>query len=250
MENLRRAIGFSVALATILIYSVPLKAESPKADPIIISVTAPPALSDGGPVLSTSWSQAKPYTGVSISILVDSFIVGQTPTANAYLTTRISPGTTNADEIAHTQFTVPTDLPVCSPSSCGAMVTLFSGLGLGPGLFRHNESKCLKYRHSWLVSRAQSDRTARHWGSEGPSFFASAVASYPPANDFTPLNDAMNISVTGSVPFAGTPGKPNCFGQSVSALAQQFCGLNSAASALDFSSVQALHKAISEFCKR
>jgi hypothetical protein len=101
-----------------------------KADTIIISVTAPPALSTGiggiSRVVPTSWSQSKPYTRVSISALVDSLHVGQTPTANAYLTTRIGAGTTAADEIAHTQFTVPAELPVCSPSSCGAMVTLFS----------------------------------------------------------------------------------------------------------------------------
>jgi hypothetical protein len=49
--------------------------------------------------------------------------------------------------------------------------------------------------------------------------------------------------------FAGTPGKANCHGQSVSALARQFGGLNSAAAALGFSSVQALQKAIMEFCE-
>ena len=49
--------------------------------------------------------------------------------------------------------------------------------------------------------------------------------------------------------FAGTPGKPNCHGQSVSALAQQFGGLDAAATALGFPSVQALQDAIREFCE-
>jgi uncharacterized repeat protein (TIGR03803 family) len=49
--------------------------------------------------------------------------------------------------------------------------------------------------------------------------------------------------------FAGTPGKPNCFGQSVSALAKQYGGLNTAAAALGFDSVQALQEAIREFCE-
>ena len=116
--------------------SVTQVTESLKADPIIISVAAPPALStliDASSIVSTSWSQSKPYTGVSIAVLVDSAIVGQTPTADAYLTTRIGPGTTAMGEIAHTRFAVPAELPVCSPASCGAMVTLFSGLSLGPG---------------------------------------------------------------------------------------------------------------------
>jgi hypothetical protein len=48
--------------------------------------------------------------------------------------------------------------------------------------------------------------------------------------------------------FAGTPGKANCHGKSVSALAQQYGGLNNAAAALDYSSVSALQNAILEFC--
>jgi YVTN family beta-propeller protein len=48
--------------------------------------------------------------------------------------------------------------------------------------------------------------------------------------------------------FAGTPGKANCHGQSISALAQQYEGLNAAASALGFPSVQALQNAIRAFC--
>lgn len=48
--------------------------------------------------------------------------------------------------------------------------------------------------------------------------------------------------------FAGTPGKANCHGKSVSALAQQFGGLNGAAAGLGFASVGALQDAILAFC--
>jgi len=48
--------------------------------------------------------------------------------------------------------------------------------------------------------------------------------------------------------FAGTPGQANCHGKSVSALAQQFGGINAAADALGFSSVQDLQEAIRAFC--
>jgi YVTN family beta-propeller protein len=48
--------------------------------------------------------------------------------------------------------------------------------------------------------------------------------------------------------FAGTPGKANCHGKSVSALAQQYGGLNNAAAALGFDSVSALQDAIMAFC--
>jgi len=49
--------------------------------------------------------------------------------------------------------------------------------------------------------------------------------------------------------FAGTPGKANCYGESVSALARQYHGLNAAAAAQEFSSVRELQNAISEFCE-
>ena len=49
--------------------------------------------------------------------------------------------------------------------------------------------------------------------------------------------------------FAGTPGKANCPGQSVSAVARQFGGLNAAAAALEFSNAQALEDAILAFCQ-
>ena len=49
--------------------------------------------------------------------------------------------------------------------------------------------------------------------------------------------------------FAGTPGKANCYGKSVSALARQYGGLNSAAAALGYSDVSALQTAIMAFCE-
>jgi hypothetical protein len=51
------------------------------------------------------------------------------------------------------------------------------------------------------------------------------------------------------VTFAGTPGKANCHGQSVSALARQYGGLNSAAAALGYADVSALQNAILSFCE-
>jgi hypothetical protein len=50
------------------------------------------------------------------------------------------------------------------------------------------------------------------------------------------------------VVFAGTPGKANCHGKSVWALAKQYGGLNGAAAALGFDSVNALQIAIDKFC--
>jgi hypothetical protein len=48
--------------------------------------------------------------------------------------------------------------------------------------------------------------------------------------------------------FAGTPGRANCFGQSVSALAREFGGLSAAAAGLGYSDGRALQDAIRAFC--
>jgi len=66
----------------------------------------------------------------------------------------------------------------------------------------------------------------------------------------TPPTFNMAFSLTGeTVPNAGTPGQPNCHGQTVSALAHQFGGIDAAASALGFSSVQALQNGFGLFCE-
>jgi hypothetical protein len=49
--------------------------------------------------------------------------------------------------------------------------------------------------------------------------------------------------------FAGTPGRANCHGKSVSALAKQYGGLSSAAAALGFDSLDDLQSTIQEFCE-
>ena len=60
----------------------------------------------------------------------------------------------------------------------------------------------------------------------------------------------MTFSLTGdTIPEAGTPGRANCHGKSVSALARQFGGIDAAASALGFSSVAALQEGLKTFCQ-
>jgi hypothetical protein len=62
-------------------------------------------------------------------------------------------------------------------------------------------------------------------------------------------NNALGAAWVFTQPvFAGTPGKANCHGQSVSALARQFGGLNAAAVDLGFASVNSLQDAILTFC--
>lgn len=66
----------------------------------------------------------------------------------------------------------------------------------------------------------------------------------------TPPTFNMTFAVTGeTVSEAGTPGQANCHGNTISALAQQFGGIYSAASTLGFASVQALQDGFTLFCK-
>jgi YVTN family beta-propeller protein len=60
---------------------------------------------------------------------------------------------------------------------------------------------------------------------------------------------AFGVFIQPAPRFAGTPGKENCYGKSVSALVRQYHGLNAAAAALGFSSVRSLQNAILEFCE-
>jgi len=74
----------------------------------------------------------------------------------------------------------------------------------------------------------------------------------------TATNMVVAVPPTGKTPsalgvfiqprFAGTPGKGNCEGKSISALPQTFGGVGAAAIALGFPTVQGLHAAVNAFC--
>jgi hypothetical protein len=59
----------------------------------------------------------------------------------------------------------------------------------------------------------------------------------------------MTFSLTGNtIPAAGTPGKANCHGRTVSAMALEFGGIDASTSTLGYSSVAALQDGINAFC--
>lgn len=193
MKVLGRVSVSCMTLASVLIFTTTLMAGT------VISVTSSPDLSaliDNGS-LAVSWSQSRAYSGVNIAVLVDSALVGETPIADAYLTTRLGSGTTIADEVAYTAFTVPQQLPVCSPASCGAWVTLFSGLSLGPGTY-----------FLAVAPDPVSVGVVGWFPAENPTvvedvgvslldgYYSTNLASYPPASDFVGASFSMNFGVT------------------------------------------------------
>jgi hypothetical protein len=66
----------------------------------------------------------------------------------------------------------------------------------------------------------------------------------------TPPTFNMTYSLTGATLPKAAPGRPNCHGKSVSTLAEQFDGLDAAASTLGFSTVDALQDSLRAFCER
>jgi hypothetical protein len=107
-------------------------------------------------------------------------------------------------------------------------------------------------------------RSAGVWSQQGPKLVGTgAVGNAYQGSSVALSADAITAIVGGygddgfagaawvytAPAFAGTPGKANCHGKSVSALARQYGGFNAAAAALDYPSVQTLQNAIMEFCE-
>jgi len=111
---------------------------------------------------------------------------------------------------------------------------------------------------AWLFTRSGGV-----WSQQGPKLVGTgAVGSIAGQGTSVSLSGDGNTAIVGGpgdnksagaawvfAPFAGTPGKANCYGKSVSALVRQYHGLNAAAAALGFSSVRALQNAILAFCE-
>jgi len=101
-------------------------------------------------------------------------------------------------------------------------------------------------------------RSGGVWTQRGPKLVGSGAIIFGALGDSVALSGDARTAIVGSQidaawtfvqpVFPGTPGKANCHGQSVSALARQYGGLNNAATALGYASVRALQDAILAFC--
>jgi hypothetical protein len=63
-----------------------------------------------------------------------------------------------------------------------------------------------------------------------------------------PFNAAFSLAGD-TIPGAGTPGRPNCHGKTISAMAREFGGIAHAALRLGYFSVDALQEGVSVFCQ-
>ena len=67
-------------------------------------------------------------------------------------------------------------------------------------------------------------------------------------NPSSPVNFGTVFKITLSTTFNGIPGKPNCYGHSISFLAQEYGGIAHAAATLGYPSVAALESAVRAYC--
>ncbi|HXA64253.1 MAG TPA: PEP-CTERM sorting domain-containing protein [Bryobacteraceae bacterium] len=167
----------------------------------IVSVEGPPSIGFGvggtEGALAVSWSQSQTYTDVAITAVLGSFLVGETALADAYLTTRIGPGTTIADQIASSHVTIPGTDPIA--------ITLFSDLVLSPGQYFITLSAAAGVNPTPGWTNTDSPTVTVDTGvSNGPVYGTFAVPSlYPPASPFTPVSVSLLYTVT-SIPEPGT----------------------------------------------
>jgi len=94
-----------------------------------------------------------------------------------------------------------------------------------------------------LQAWIRNSRLAPDWLRIGTDIIGSDA---PPAPTFN-----MTFSLSGAfLQSAGTPGQPDCHGETISGLAEQFGSVPAAASALGFSSVKALQNSFRAFCEQ
>lgn len=150
----------------------------------------------------------------------------------------------------------------------GFEFNIFNNLVLSPGILRDQYRVALGAQGQSVNGLLYNGFTLDLFtnGSNPTSLTSDALPSSPPRiTDFTnnqlrfyfidPYDTSVVYYVVGSVStlteaprFTGMPGKANCYGKSVSTLAQQYGGLNSAAAALGYPDVSALQSAILTFC--
>lgn len=93
-----------------------------------------------------------------------------------------------------------------------------------------------------LQAWIRSSRLAPDWLRIGTDIIGGETPATTPTFN-------MTFSLTGNtIPGAGISGEPNCHGESTSALARQFRGIDAAASTLGFPNVDALQQSFRDFC--
>ena len=177
-----------------------------------------PGFSIGAP-RATQWQSTLALEDVTVTADLSS-APGITGTATAFLTTKVGPGTTVADEIAHVTFSLP---DFSAPSHT---VTLFTGLDLAPANYYLMVTVSAGTSAIWYTSDSSqmeftpcptSDIPCPFTiGAGNPAFpnwqmFTVAPNAYAPASVWTPFTfgfGAMHFAVDGTIAQDGPPTEP------------------------------------------
>ena len=169
---------------------------------------------------ATQWQSALAFDDVTVTADLTTFI-GIPSTATVFLTTKIGPGTTAADEIAHTTVALP---DFFAPSHT---VTLFTGLNLAPADYYLLIATPPATGGLWWTSDSSQVQTTLFpcnnqipcpvtIGAGNPAFpnwqmFTVAPAAYLPASVWTPFHfgfGEMHFSVNGTLVEEVPPAEP------------------------------------------
>src|SRR5262249_8619692 len=151
-----------------------------------------------------AWSQTSSFANVSIAAEIDPDhnllpITSHTVSGTAFLMTQVGPGTTAANQIASTPFTV------TGTAFSPTLVTLFTGLTLGPGTYHLVLSAPADQSAGWDFVLFPSTACTAPGVTLGNGNLSGIEAGYPQATNFSDLFDnLLEFSVTGGA--VATPG--------------------------------------------
>jgi hypothetical protein len=173
-----------------------------------LPITNLPSVSGIGAGRATQWQSTLAFEDVTVTADLSS-LSSMTGTATAFLTTRVGPGTTAADEVAHATVNLP-DFFAASHT-----VTLFSGLDLGPADYYLTIFSATG--GVWWMSDSSQAQTVLYpcndvpcpvtIGAGNPAFpnwqmFTVAPNAYAPASAWTPFTFGLgeyHFAVTGTL---------------------------------------------------
>jgi hypothetical protein len=173
-----------------------------------LPITNLPSVSGIGAGRATQWQSTLAFEDVTVTADLSS-LSSMTGTATAFLTTRVGPGTTAADEVAHATVNLP-DFFAASHT-----VTLFSGLDLGPADYYLTIFSATG--GVWWMSDSSQAQTVLYpcndvpcpvtIGAGNPAFpnwqmFTVAPNAYAPASVWTPFTFGLgeyHFAVTGTL---------------------------------------------------
>ena len=160
---------------------------SPAGASVIAAQTGPagPALSD--PANFVSWTQTSAFSNVTITAEFGNAMPNTLPgQGTVYLTTRIGPATTVADEIAR--------ISLSGIPEAGALETLFTGLTLGPKTY-------------YLIGASDSGGAGLGWVIGNLTTTAGPGVTINPSGSVLELSDRATYSPASNF-FNAPPGPP------------------------------------------